>query len=85
MRLAIKSETIIRQISELSKNHSISLLEFKDWLIDDDDDDSIPIVGNCKCSQKKNRTNNQRQRNQGTINDDEKTEENMLVQKHTTR
>lgn len=37
MRLATKPETIIRQVGELSKNHSIPLLEFKDWLIDEED------------------------------------------------
>ena len=37
MQLATKPETIIRQVSELSKIHSIPLLEFKDWLIDEED------------------------------------------------
>ncbi|WP_316506420.1 hypothetical protein [Nitrosopumilus sp.] len=37
MRLATKPETIIRQVGELPKNHSVPLLEFKDWLIDEED------------------------------------------------
>lgn len=37
MHLTTKPETIIKQIGELSEIHSEPLLQFKDWLMDDED------------------------------------------------
>ena len=37
VHLTTKPETVIKQIEELPKIHSTSLLQFKDWLIDDED------------------------------------------------
>ena len=35
--MTTKPETVFRQIAELPKNHSIPLLQFKDWLLDEED------------------------------------------------
>jgi len=35
--LTTKPETIVRQIEGLSKNHSVPLLRFKDWLVEEED------------------------------------------------
>ncbi len=35
--MTTKPETVIRQIEELPKIHSKPLLQFKDWLVDDED------------------------------------------------
>ena len=37
VHLTTKPETIIRQIGELPKIHNKPLLQFKDWLVDDED------------------------------------------------
>ena len=35
--MTTKPETVFKQIEELPRNHSIPLMEFKDWLLDDED------------------------------------------------
>ena len=37
MYLTTKPETVIRQIEELPEIHSRPLLQFKDWLVDEED------------------------------------------------
>ena len=35
--MTTKPETVIQKVGELPKNHSIPLLQFKDWLVDEED------------------------------------------------
>ncbi len=35
--MTTKPETVFQQVSELSKHHSIPLLQFKDWLVEEED------------------------------------------------
>ncbi len=39
--MTTKPETVFQQVSELSKHHSIPLLQFKDWLVEEEEEEIV--------------------------------------------